>query len=203
MFTWVCPSCGKELDLDVKECPNCAGAHAQREQPAVPAPQPRSDLRFWLVLAAATVAGVIALVFFVRYQARRPPREVPAKITFDQPSASKAPEPPPESASSAPSQLSDIEIAGIRMSYDSQEKPQVRAVVINHSDEVLLNVSLAVVLRPAQAAADSPPLARFTVKVTPAIKPGESREVKAPLEALATLAAMPPWQKLRADVERR
>ncbi len=200
MFTWVCPSCGKEWDVAVKECADCAAAKRDRPQAALP--QPRSDLRFWLLLGAAALIGIVAVVSLVRYQARRPPREAtPARVVLEQPSAPKNPEPVPESASNAPG--SDIEVAGIRMSYDSQDKPQVRAVVINHSAEEMLNVNLAVTLRPAQAAPDSPPLARFTLKVSPGIKPGESREVKAPLEALATLAAMPSWQKLRADVERR
>src|SRR5712692_4536022 len=114
MFTWVCPSCGKEWDVAVKECADCAAAKRDRPQAALP--QPRSDLRFWLLLGAAALIGIVAVVSLVRYQARRPPREAtPARVVLEQPSAPKNPEPVPESASNAPG--SDIEVAGIRMSY--------------------------------------------------------------------------------------
>ena len=87
------------------------------------------------------------------------------------------------------------------MFYDSQNKTQVRALVINHGEEELRDVTLTVTLRPASSAADSLPLARFNAKITAEIKAGDAREIKAPLETFGTLAAMPPWHKLRADVE--
>jgi hypothetical protein len=86
------------------------------------------------------------------------------------------------------------------MSYDSQNRPQVRALVINHSEEGLRGATLKVTLRPASSASDAAPLGSFTVRLASDIKPGESREIRAPLDALATLADIPPWRKLRADV---
>jgi hypothetical protein len=200
MFTWVCPNCGKELDLAVKECPEC------RERAALPGTASRppdvvtetaeASKRFWIVLISATVAAVLALVLIGRYRSAHPaapaaPTGTPKGITLENvPTTSTAP-------------ARQLEIAGIRMSYDDRSKPQVRAVVINHGDEGLQAVSAVISLRPASSPADAQPLARFTVKLTPELKPGESREVKAPLDALATLAAMPPWHQLRADVELR
>jgi hypothetical protein len=186
MFTWVCPSCGREYDLATKQCPQCTG------QAAGPSPRPRpvSNVRFWAVIGASTAVVVIFLVAWSRYRAHQPaPRAAAPKIELERPVEAPAPVRP-------------IEVAGVRLSYDDQNRAQVRAVVVNHGEEVLTTgTSLRVALRPAQAAPGSPPLAYFTVKLTSALAPGDSRDVRAPLDALATLAAIPPWQQLRVDIE--
>jgi hypothetical protein len=186
MFTWVCPTCGREYDLATKQCPQCAG------QAAGPSSRPRpvSDLRFWVAIGVATAVVVVILVAWARHRAQPPaPRAAAPKIELERPAE-------------APAAARPIEVAGVRLSYDNQNRPQVRAVVVNHGEEVLTTgTSLRVALRPAQAAPGSPPLAYFTVKLTSAMAPGDSREVRAPLDALATLAAIPPWQQLRVDIE--
>jgi hypothetical protein len=186
MFTWVCPSCGREYDLATKQCPQCIGQAASSS----PRPRPVSNLRFWAIIAAATAAVVLMLVTWTRYRSHQPaPQAAAPRIELERPAEAPAPTRP-------------IEVAGVRLSYDDQNRPQVRAVVVNHGEEHLTaGTSLRVALRPAQAASGSPPLAYFTVKLAAAIAPGDSREVRAPLDALATLAAIPPWQQLRVDIE--
>lgn len=186
MFTWVCPSCGREYDLATKQCPQCAGQAAGSSG----SPSPVSNLRFWAVIGAATALVVLLLVAWSRYRAHQPaPRAAVPKIELERPAETPAPVRP-------------VEITGVRLSYDAQNRAQVRAVVVNHGEEVLMTgASFRVALRPAGAAAGSPPLAYFTVKLASAIAPGDSRDVRAPLEALATLAAIPPWQQLRVDIE--
>lgn len=186
MFTWVCPSCGREYDLATKQCPECVGQVAGSSPP----PSRVSNLRFWAVIGAAAAAVVLCLVAWSRYRAHQPaPRAAAPKIELERPAEAPAPTRP-------------IEVAGIRLSYDDQNRAQVRAVVVNHGEEVLTTgTSWRLALRPAQAAPGSPPLAYFTVKLTSALAPGDSREVRAPLDALATLAAIPPWQQLRVDIE--
>ena len=179
MFTWVCPSCSKEWDLSVKECPECAAKPAPPpDQPAQIPDHPAqsrdregADLRFWLLLGLGTAVGVTGLVSWVRYQSRRPPQHAVAgrgapKVELSTPAS----EPGPESASVGLAR--DIEVAGIRLFYDSQNKPQVRAILINHGDEGLRNATVAVTLRPASSARDSPPLARLTAKIASEIEPG-------------------------------
>lgn len=184
MFTWVCPTCGREYDLATKQCPHCSGPSA----PAASGPRPVSNLRFWLTVALATGAIVAASVAWSRYRAHRPPPKAAPKIELQRPA-----EPPPPAR--------PIEVSGIRLSYDAQNRPQVRAVVTNHSEEQLpRGASFRVALRPIQAPG-SPPLAYFTAKLDATIQPGDSREIRAPLDALATLAAMPPWHQLRVDLE--
>ncbi len=185
MFTWVCPSCGGEWDLATQECPKCAGKGA----PPAASGRQKSDLRFWapVVLAAAIVLGLV--YGWTRYRAQQAPRRAAGpRVELERPALVE-----PARA---------VEIAGLRMSYDAQNRPQVRAVIINHSeDQIAPGTTYRVSLREAKAAAGSPPLGSFTVKLDKMLQPGESREVRAGLDALATLAAMPPWHQLRLDIE--
>lgn len=211
MFTWVCPNCGKEWDVAVKECPECRDRAAAGAQTAPPAAEPEvvpetppGGFRFWILLIAGALVGVALLVFWVRYRAAHPSAapEPAAKggAKLSTPSL-PPPEPVPEAGQSSSVSARDVEVAGVRMSYDAQNKAQVRALIINHGDEPLERATLTVTLRPGSSAPGSPPLARFEVKIASPVKPGDSREIKAPLETFATLAAMPRWGDLRADVE--
>ena len=196
MFTWVCSTCGKELDVSVTECPECKGRPTAPPLTVPTASPAASRNPFRLRLALVAGLAVVGLIWLVLYQSRRP---------ASPPRAASKPmltlQPVPEAAAAIPAPPHQVEVAGVRLSYDAQDKPQVRAVVINHGEEELRNATLAVSLRNASARPDSPPLARFTTRIAGALKPGDSKEIKAPLEAFATLAAMPPWRQLRADVE--
>jgi len=195
MFTWVCPTCGKELDLATKECPECGGKTAA----GGPSTKPVSNVRFWALLLGGVAVAIVGLVFLARYLSR-PVQRAPQTRSEPAPTASLAPLPAvPQDPLSSLKRV--IEIAGIRTFYDGQNKPQVRAVIINHGEEGMQNVTLTVILRPQQAAPDSPPLARFKVNLKSELKPGDSLDVKVPLESFATLAAIPSWNQLRADLE--
>ncbi|HYM13751.1 MAG TPA: hypothetical protein VEU62_23635 [Bryobacterales bacterium] len=210
------------MDLSVKECPDCrdrAAAPAGPEQPAAVEEPPSSSVRFWLLLGLAAVVGVAVIAAIVRFRTATPAPAAAPQVVLDRPSAAAIPPdvvraPTTAEPGSAPGTAvaaipapqpaavtaESIEVAGIRMSYDSQNRPQVRALVINHGEAGLRGATLKVTLRPSSSASDAPPLATFSVRLASEIKPGESKEVRAPLDALATLAAMPAWRKLRADV---
>jgi len=203
MFTWVCPNCGKELDVAVKECPDCRDRAASMRQasPEVVAETPPSGIRFWILLGIGALAGVALLAFLVHYRmthaspAPEPSGKAGARLTT--PSL-----PPPEAVPEAGrSSARDVEVAGVRMSYDAHQKPQVKALIINHGEDPLERATLTVTLRQASSAPGSPPLAHFDAKIASPLKPGDAREITAPLDALATLAAMPAWRDLRADVD--
>jgi len=198
MFTWVCPTCGHEWEVSVEQCPNCAVQPAQQAAPR----RTSSGLAFWILLVLGAGAGVAGLVFWVRYQPSRPAsaqgvETKGAAASKSAPTLEPVPETPAEAAPAGP-----IEVAGLRASYDSQNRPQIRAVVINHGADPLA-AAFTVTLRAMESAADAPPLARFSVRLSPEIKPGESREIRAPLETLVTLAALPPWRRLRIEVDAR
>jgi len=194
MFTWVCPSCGREWDLATKQCPDCAGKAAAEptadKPPSAepPVAKPPSTLRFWALIVVSTALVVTALVVWSRRRVAPAPRPA-AKLEFQR---------PPE----APAEQRPLEVTGIRLFYDDQSRPQVRAVVVNHTEDPLpAGTVVRAALRPAGAPAGSPPLARFSVKLTAPLPGGDSRDLRAPLDALATLAAIPPWQQLRVDLE--
>jgi hypothetical protein len=187
MFTWVCPTCGREYDVATTECPNCANLPGPKR---VRVAEGGPGRRFWLLLGAGTAAAiaVIALLAYIRSRPAAAPEK--SRVELQRPAGASFQEPPRQ-----------IEVAGIRTFYDAGGKPQVRAVVVNHSEEGLRDLSLTVTLRPVQSAAGSAPLARFNVRISGEIKSGASREIQAPLEAFGTLASLPPWHQLRADLE--
>jgi len=191
VFSWICPTCGREWDAAKKECPECAGQGAGAESGVA---RPASSLRFWLLLGGGTVLAVMGLVLWNRFLSNQPAAP-PVQV---KPAAKGGATLDPVSEFS---QTGQIEVAGLRLSYDPENKPRVRAVVINHGADEFRGV-FTVALRPAQAATDSLPLARFKVQIDAAVKPGASRELETALESLATLAAMPPWRQLRADIEK-
>ena len=156
-----------------------------------------SDRSFWALLGAGALVGVAGVVLVARYQSRPRPRPAPAAT------GSVALETLPAPSAPAPAPRRHIEVAGIRTFYNDRNQPQVHALVINHGEDSLHGAVLEVSLRALDAAEGSSPLARFTVKIERDIKAGEFQEVRAPLETFGTLAALPPWQQLRADVERR
>src|SRR5712692_5402164 len=146
MFAWVCPTCGKELDVAVKECPDCrdraAGVQANAHQaaPEVVAETPPSGIRFWILLGIGALAGVALLAFLVHYRMTHaspaPASSGKAGARLTTPSL-PPPEPVPEAGRSSSTAARDVEVAGVRMSYDAHQKPQVKALIINHGEEPL------------------------------------------------------------------
>jgi hypothetical protein len=207
MFTWVCPTCGRELDVATKDCPNCSGQQPAADappappeppqrpamQPPAPAPPPVTPPRspLWIGGAAA-LAVVLALSTWFLLRGRSAERR--GGLLLETPGAAAVEDLP------VPPAFASIEIAGIRPFYDDRNRAQVRAVIINHAERETEDLALSVALRPRQAPPGSPPLARFQVKI-PVLKPGASREIQVPLEAFGTLAALPGWRDLRADFE--
>ena len=199
MFTWVCPTCGRELDLSTKECPDCTGkpaasappppiSHAPVADPASPEPAAAPGQSRLLLAGIALLA--LAAVFIGWAMLRGRSAEPAAKPA--------APEAVSEPAADSP--YASVEISGLRPFYDAKNQPQVHAVVINHGEQEIQGMSLRVALRPRRAPAGAPPLARFLVKI-PVLKAETSQEITVPLEAFGTLAALPAWRELRADLE--
>ena len=199
MFTWVCPTCGRELDLSTKECPDCTGKPAAGATPPPLSPAPvaytaspepaAAPGQSRLLLAGIALLALAAL--FVGWAMLRGRSAEPAVKPA-------APEAVSEPAADSP--YASIEISGLRPFYDVKNQPQVHAVVINHGEQEIQGMSLRVALRPRRAPAGAPPLARFLVKI-PALKAEASQEITVPLEAFGTLASLPPWRELRADFE--
>jgi hypothetical protein len=99
--------------------------------------------------------------------------------------------------------LGDIEVAGVRTWYDTDFKPKVSAVVINHSEDPQANVNFKVELRTREASTADIPLASFEIKLDKPLESREARDVQAELNAMGTLASLPPWHQMRVDLQRQ
>jgi hypothetical protein len=221
MFTWECPTCGREVDIVESECPNCskkgkaaatavATERAASERPGVKehvaAPQlppaqrsaaPRVPAQAsWglqgkhvAIFAVLALVAVAVAVYFARPDLFRFGAE-----TGDVPVAEGA-------GDSGAAHLGDIEVAGVRTWYDSDYKPKVSAIVINHSESPQANVGFKVELRTREASTTDTPLASFEIRLKDALQPRESREIQGDLNAMGTLASLPPWHHMRVDLQ--
>jgi hypothetical protein len=210
MFTWECPTCGREIDIAESECPSCSQrkkaadtAAAQKPvaaalppRPAKARQAPRAAGASWgsqtkhlalfglLVLLTAAAAAYLAMP-----QLFRPDTPEEAAVAEGSGDAGSA-------------YLGGVEVAGIRPVYDADFKTKVKAVVINHGESAQSNVDLQVALRTRQSSTRDTPLASFRIQLDEAIGPNESREVEVDLITFGTLASLPPWHQLRVDLSR-
>ena len=223
MFTWECPTCGRELDIAESECPHCtkkakaAAIAVAAENVAAPAKRPPEDHAeaphlppaqraaarrrqpppAWgmqgkqvAIFAVLAVVAVVAAVYFARPDLFRR-----APLLQDVPLAEGA-------GDSGSAYLGEIEVAGVRTWYDADYKPKVNAVVINHSESPQASVVLQVELRTREASAGDTPLATFEIRLDSELGPREARDVQADLNAMGTLASLPPWHRMRVDLQR-
>jgi hypothetical protein len=224
MFTWECPTCGRELDIAESECPYCSkkakaastsvatenAVDAEKPRPGEPvapphlpppaqrgtAPRRPPPQASWglqgkhvAIFAVLALLATALAVFFARPDLfRRGPQleDVPlAEGTGDSGSA----------------YVGDIEVAGVRTWYDADYKPKVSAVVINHGENPQANVAFKVALRTREASTVDTPLASFEIRLDSPLQPREARDVQVDLNAMGTLASLPPWHTMRVDLE--
>ena len=93
-----------------------------------------------------------------------------------------------------------VEVSAIRPYYDEDFQTHVRAFVANHSKEPQ-SVAFSVLLRVREAGRQAPPLATFEVVLPEPLPPNGGQEVDIPLAAMGSLQSMPPWERLRVDLE--
>lgn len=200
MFTWVCPDCGAEVDVAEKSCPRCKANSTEDIADKLPIAKGSSDsaskptqfsLRpTHLALFAVALIASVALAFYLS----RPRGLVLEDIPED-----AIAEPTVTGGSGVAEQ---IEITGLRFRYDDDFTPLVQAVVINHSNSELQGVKLAVKLNTAAAPADASPLGTFEVVLDEPLGQQGSAEIEATMVMAGTLAALPPPDQLRVEVER-
>ncbi len=211
MFTWECPRCGREVDIDEERCPKC-GATPETEpqrKPAVPRkrralprrgpPARRRPATTWTigpshvaVFAFILIVAVGAAVYISRPDLFGGAGSL--QLENIQEELFSAPPRPPS--------LRDIEVAGIRIWYDQQrELVKVRAVVVNHSTVARKRLNLVAHLRPEGASTTAPPLAKFPIRFEEELAPREAREIETKLESLGHPASFPDWNLLQIQLE--
>lgn len=222
MFTWVCPTCGREIDIAESECPHCSkkqkaastpmatespaaaekSAEGQRaaaphlppaQRTAAPRRQPAPSMgvqgKQIVVLAVLAVVAIAAGVYLARPDLFR---------SVTQTEEAALPEGAGDSGSAF---VGDIEVAGVRTWYDTDFKPKVSAVVINHSEDPQANIGFKVELRTREASTTDTPLASFEIRLDKPLEPREARDMQADLNAMGTLASLPPWHLMRVDLQ--
>lgn len=217
MFNWVCPECGRTVDLAEKECPSCraqqpAGAAAEAEaggaKGAEPLPtgrrsqtQPDEAARgsafairpghLWIFALALLVAVGGAL-----YLAR------PDLLQLDRLAAllpSNRPETPPAPAG-------PVDVVGIRVWIDEEEGPRARALLVNHAAIPQRGIEAVVELRSADP--ELPPeqrlLGEFRISYDGELGPLASAEVETPLLLEEHVYSLPPrhWIQTTVDFHR-
>lgn len=95
-----------------------------------------------------------------------------------------------------------IEVTDLRFRYDDQFTPLVQAVVVNRGNREIQGVRLAVKLNTVDAPAGASPLATFEVTLEEPLGEQASAEVESTMLIAGTIAALPPTDRLRVEVER-
>lgn len=203
MFTWVCPDCGAEVDVAETSCPRCqkkfevdssedtADKLPRLKETPDSASKPAFSLKpTHMALFAVALVASVALAFYLSQ-----PRGL---VLEDIPEDAIA-----EPAVTGGSGLAGpIEVTGLRFRYDDDFTALVQAVVINHSNRELYGVKLAVKLNTVAAPADASPLATFEIALEEPLSEQASAEIEATMLMAGTIAALPPPDQLRVEVER-
>jgi hypothetical protein len=228
MFTWICPKCGSEVPPAYSECPNCAAATGKESaaalqeaapaqegaSPQEPAPQsvaaptpappaaavapPRAPNRIYvpgwaLSLLFAAVFVIVGLTIILVKQTEKgraaPPPKQSQTVAFENVS--------PPAVQSDPV-LRNLEITGLRLTEDNQQKAFVQFVAINHSGADFGEVSAKVEVKALTSKGGSDPVGTFSFKAN--LGPYESKDLKVPFETKLRVYELPDWQFLRAAV---
>jgi hypothetical protein len=228
MFTWICPQCGREVPPAYNECPDCTGkgagssAPAPQGQPQGPAstvmtappppqappadrwpraipPEPKGiSLPPWLmgiVFAILFIAVGAGAFFGIKHFSSSNETSAGTPPTAPE----KAPQTAAGKAKSSALQKY-VEVVGLRLTEESNKKPQVRFVVVNHSGAEIADLAASVNLWARTAKSDEEAVGTFSFKVT-SLGPYEVKEMSALLNTKLRVYELPDWQNLVADVQ--
>lgn len=220
MFTWICPTCGREVPPAYEKCPDCAAKGipepAPAAAPALPAAPPvasqpmaappaqyaqqympppsRAGFPTWLltILFAFAFVGVGAGVYWI-VNYFRGGASAAAPIT--------APTPTSAGAAQTSAVQKYVEIAGIRfVAAPKGGTAEARFLVINHSGADITGLAGKVNLfgRTDKAQEETAGSFDFTV---PSLGPYESKEATAPLATRLKVYELPDWQNISTQLQ--
>ena len=217
MFTWVCPTCGRELDVSVKECPTCSGAEqappstlASPDAAPVPAPAPapaktapvaeRRPAPTPAAQAFHLTGGQIAAFLLLLVVLAGGAVLLARPGIVDDIRRQFIPDPGPE-IQVGRGENDPIEVSGLRFIKGDDDQQVARFVLTNHSPRTQSGVVLEVSVRPLGAPLEEDPAAQFFVAIEEPLEAGAIREAEATLR-VAPETALPAWHDLRVDVRR-
>jgi len=217
MFTWICPTCGKEIQPHENECPYCreaakapsdssseapqqvrAAAQTTRapqgQRPPAPQAKGRRQMPGWLValLVAAALICVAVLVYTYAIDGQREQTTAVGESPFEE---------VPEAGSAVASEDNRlnrfIEATGFRVTEDPNRRLQVRFLIVNHSAADFGDVAGTVHLGSTES---DTTYASVDFRTT-GLGPYESIEFNAILSTSIRAYEVPDWQFLRGDLE--
>jgi len=224
MFTWICPTCGREVPPSYDKCPDCAAKGITGEpsgQPAAPlspppvpagvrvptapppvpmampqyAPQPpRGGLPTWL-LSLLFAFAFLGLGGGVYWLIQY--------FRGGSPAAASAPVAVTASREPAkPNPLQKyVEVSGIRfVSAPKSETAEARFVIVNHSGADIAGLAGTVNIFGRTAKAEEEAAGSFDFKVN-SLGPYESKEASAPVSTKLKVYELPDWQNVSTAVQ--
>ena len=215
MFTWICPTCGRDVPPSMNECPNCSGKLKEAQEaerapgqqviteappafaPPPPAPRPGGNAAgTWLMsllFAAVFIAAGAGIYWGVRYWKSRPAATA-ASAPFENPA-------PAGAAAARPNALQKfIEITGVRLVQNAKKATEARFLIVNHSPAEVADLSGTVTLRAHGSAAGSTSnTGTFSFKSI-SLGPYEAKESSAVVNTTLRVYELPDWQNVIADL---
>jgi hypothetical protein len=228
MFTWICPTCGREVPPSYDACPDCAAKEKAVGQPAQtaaepPPPGPQGAPGAPAATPAYTPPAV-APVPSVQYTAPPPSAGLPTwllailfafafvgigagvywAINYFH-GGTQAASPPvasvPAKALANKNPLQKyVEVSGIRFVETPQHETEARFVVVNHSGADISDLAGTVNIFGRTAKAEEEAAGSFNFKLT-SLKPYESKDAVAPLTTKLKPYELPDWQNVSAEVQ--
>jgi hypothetical protein len=220
MFTWICPTCGREVPPSYDACPDCAakaksdalttpeGAPSDIVAPVVPpgvppvhqapahlhpaAPSPHTAVPTWLlaILFAFAFIGLGGGVYWLVHY-----------FTGNRASATSPAETIPAKTTGKEHAMQKyIEVSGIRFVETPKKETEARFLVVNHSGADITDLGGTVNIWGRTNRSEEEAAGTFSFKL-PSLGPNESKEASAPLKTKLKVYELPDWQNISAEVQ--
>jgi len=230
MFTWICPTCGREVPPSYDACPDCAAREKAGGQPAQTAAQPPGVPA---APPAYTPPPVAPPAYTPPAVAPLPPAQYAAPPPHAGPptwlltvlfafafvgvgagvywavqyfrggtqAASAPAETVPAKTPAKPNPLQKyVEVSGLRFVETPKHETEARFVVVNHSGADITDLAGTVNIWGRTAKSEEEAAGTFSFKMA-SLKPYESKEAVAPLTTKLKPYELPDWQNVSAEVQ--
>lgn len=225
MFTWICPTCGREVPPSYEACPDCAAREKAAGQPAQTAAQPLPQgAPAPPATPPAYAPPAVAPLPPAQYAAPPPQAGLPTwllailfgfafvgvgagvywAISYFRGGTQAASAPlasAPAKSQAKPNPLQKyVEVSGIRFVETPKHETEARFVVVNHSGADITDLAGTVNILGRTAKSQEEAAGTFSFKMA-SLKPYESKEAVAPLTTKLKPYELPDWQNVSAEVQ--
>jgi len=225
MFTWICPTCGREVPPSYDQCPDCAARAKAGAPPAEAAGQSPPTAATIQPPQASYTPPAVAPPPAMPHAAPAPRAGLPTwllAIVFalafaglgfgvfwlvnhlrsgDQAAASTPSAIVPVRTPAKPHPLQRyVEVTGIRFVQTPRKDTEARFVVVNHSGADISDLAAVVNIWARTDKSEEEAAGNFTFKL-PSLGPYESKEQTAPVNTKLKAYELPDWQNVSTEVQ--